>query len=130
MSWRSEARNALRAYPRIKHKQALLTEQQITPVYGGTVVQHSATRVTENVALRSPLTAREESIISAVEFMTDMQSRYYNAEARMRMVKLVYYNRTHTLNGAAEVVGYNINSVRNWNTEILMAVYAIIKKKD
>ena len=129
MSWRGEARKALRDYPRIKKRQSLLKSQQITPVYGGAAVQHSASRTTEDVALRTTLTEREENVISAVEFMLNMQSRYYNADARMRMVRLVYWARTHTLQGAALEVGYNINTIKAWNTEILTAIYVAIRKE-
>lgn len=129
MSWRGEARKALRDYPRIKKRQSLLTSQQITPVYGGAAVQHSASRTTEDVALRTTLTEREENVVSAVEFMLQMQSRYYNADARMRMVRLVYWSRTHTLQGAALEVGYNINTVKAWNTEMLTAIYVAIRKE-
>ena len=128
MGWRSEARRALRDYPRIKRRQGD-NEMQITPVYGGAAVQHSASRTTENVALRSTLTEREENVISAVEFMVAMQSRYYNAEARMKMLSLVYFRRTHTMQGAAMEVGYNINTVKSWNTEMLTAVYVALKKE-
>ena len=126
MGWRAEARRALRDYPRIKRRQGD-NEMQITPVYGGAAVQHSASRTTENVALRSTLTEREENIISAVEFMLQMQRRYYNADARMRMLKLVYWSRTHTMQGAAMEVGYNINTVKAWNTEMLTAVYVALR---
>lgn len=129
MSWRGEARKALRDYPRIKKRQSLLTSQQITPVYGGAAVQHSASRTTEDVALRTTLTEREENVLGAVEFMLNMQQRYYNADARMRMVRLVYWARTHTLQGAAMEVGYNINTVKAWNTEMLTAVYVAIRKE-
>lgn len=128
MSWRGEARRALREYPRIKRRQAE-NEATITPVYGGAAVQHSASRTTENVALRSTLTEREENIVSAVEFMLAMQSRYYNADARMRMLRLVYWAKTHTMQGAAMEVGYNINTVKAWNTEMLTAVYVALRKE-
>ena len=128
MSWRSEARAALRQYPKLKRRQGE-NDMQITPVYGGAAVQHSASRTTEEVALRSTLTEREENIISAVEFMLNMQRRYYNADARLRMLKLVYWSRTHTMQGAAMEVGYNINTVKAWNTEMLTAVYVAIRKE-
>lgn len=128
MSWRSEARAALRQYPKLKRRQGE-NEATITPVYGGAVVQHSASRTTEDVALRSTLTEREENIISAVEFMLQMQRRYYNADARLRMLKLVYWSRTHTMQGAAMEVGYNINTVKSWNTEMLTAVYVATRKE-
>lgn len=128
--WRSEARAALKAYPRIKRKQNEMTGQQITPRYDGTVVQHGVSRVTEDVALVPKLTEWEERVISAVEFAMRMQSRYYNADARMKMLSLVYFRRTHTLQGAAIEVGYNINTVKAWNTEILSAVYVGVIKAE
>lgn len=127
MSWRGEARRALREYPRIKRRQAE-NEATITPVYGGAAVQHSASRTTENVALRSTLTEREENIVSAVEFMLSMQRRYQNGAERVRMVELVYFRHTHTIDGAADVVHYSADALWRWNTEILTAVYVGLKK--
>ena len=127
MGWRSEARRALRDYPRIKRRQAD-NEMQITPVYGGAAVQHSASRTTENVALRSTLTEREENVISAVEFMLNMQRRYQNSAERLRMIELVYFKHTHTIDGAADIVHYSPDALWRWNGEILTAVYVGLKK--
>ena len=128
MSWRSEARTALRLYPKLKRRQGE-NDMQITPVYGGAAVQHSASRTTEDVALRSTLTEREENIISAVEFMLSMQRRYANSKERLRMVELVYFKHTHTIDGAADVVHYSPDALWRWNGEILTAVYVGLKKK-
>ena len=127
MSWRSEARTALRLYPKLKRRQGE-NDMQITPVYGGAAVQHSASRTTEDVALRSTLTEREENIISAVEFMLSMQRRYANSKERLRMVELVYFKHTHTIDGAADVVHYSPDALWRWNGEILTAVYVGLKK--
>ena len=126
MRW--EAKAALRKYPRCKRKQAETAEMRITPSYSGVPGGGTATRTTENVALSSALTDEESNIISAVEFMLHMQKRYYNADARMKMVRLVYWERTHTMQGVAMEVGYNINTVKSWNTEILTAVYVGLRK--
>lgn len=127
MDWRRQARRALRDYPRLKKKQTE-TAQQITPVYGGSVVQHEASRVTENIALRSTLSDAESNVIAAVEFAMAMQGAYYNADARLKMLELVYYKKTHTLQGAALECGYSIETVWKWNTEVLAAVYVGLKK--
>ena len=133
MSWRGEARAALRAYPRLKQRQSDLHEMQITPVYGGAAVQHSASRTTEEVALRPVLTDDELNVISAVELMFYMQSHYYNYDARRKMIQTVYFSRRSrkeaTLEHAAEVCGYSAKTVKNWNTEILTAVYVGLKKR-
>ncbi len=127
MSWRSEARAALRLYPKLKRRQGE-NEMQITPVYGGAAVQHSASRTTEDVALRSTLSEREENIISAVEFMLTMQRRYSNSAQRLRMIELVYFKHTHTIDGAADIVHYSPDALWRWNGEILTAVYVGLKK--
>lgn len=127
MDWRREARRALRDYPRLKRKQGD-NEQQITAQYSGVAVQHSASRVTENVALRSTLTEREENIISAVEMAMWMQQHYPNGAERVRMMELVYFKHTHTIEGAADVVHYSPDALWRWNTEILTAVYVGLKK--
>ena len=128
MDWRREARRALRDYPRLKRKQGD-NEQQITAQYSGVAVQHSASRVTENVALRSTLTEREENIISAVEMAMWMQQHYPNGAERVRMMELVYFKRTHTIEGAAEIVHSSPDALWRWNTEILTAVYVGLRKK-
>ena len=127
MDWRREARRALRDYPRLKRKQNE-HEQQITAQYSGVAVQHSASRVTENVALRSTLTEREENIISAVEMAMWMQQHYPNGAERVRMMELVYFKHTHTIEGAADIVHYSPDALWRWNTEILTAVYVGLKK--
>ena len=124
---RAEARCALKQYPKLKRRQSE-NEMQITPVYGGAAVQHSASRTTENVALRSTLTEREENIISAVEFALRMQNYYPNGDERMKMIEMVYFKKTHTLAGAAEVCHYSVDAVFRWNVEILTAVYVGLRK--
>ena len=129
MDWqmRREARHALRIYPRLKRKQAEAAGQQITPDYGGVIVQHGASRTTEEAALRSTLTADELRIIEAVEMAVAMQERQPNGDDRLKMIRLVYWQRTHTLAGAALECHYSEEAVKRWNLEILTAVYAATK---
>lgn len=120
-----DARSALYAYPKLARKRA---EPKITPDYGGVVVQHGASRTTENVALASPLTDDEERIVCAVDNALDTLGHNYNADARLRVVQMVYFRRTHTLYGAAMEVGYGINTVKLWNRELMMSVYSHLKE--
>lgn len=60
--------------------------------------------------------------VRAVKGALDKQREYYNADARLRMVELVYFKRTHTLAGASVDTGYSIETINKWNTEILAAV--------
>ena len=130
MDWqmRREARHALRVYPRLKRKQAEAAGQQITPDYGGVVVQHGASRTTEDAALRSTLSADELRIIEAVEMAVAMQERQPNGAERLKMIRLVYWQRTHTLAGAALECHYSEEAIWRWNNEIMTAVYIGLKK--
>lgn len=128
MSWRSEARAALRQYPRAKRRQSETGEMRITPAYGGVPGGGAASRTTEDVALAVKLTPHEENVISAVEFMMKMQCAYPNAQERMKMIRLVYFQRTHTLAGAALECHYSEDALKKWNSEIMAAVYVALKK--
>ena len=57
-----------------------------------------------------------------------MQCSYANAEERMRMIKLVYFQRTHTMEGAALECHYSVDALKKWNSEIMAAVYVALKK--
>ena len=70
----------------------------------------------------------DQATIAAVDFAMQMQSEYYNAQERMRFVRLVYFVRTHTLQGAALECHYSLQAVKGWNTEILTAVYVGMQK--
>lgn len=128
MSWRSEARAALRQYPKAKRRQNETGEMRITPAYNGMPGGGTASRTTEDVALAVKLTPHEENVISAVEFMMKMQMAYPNAQERMKMIRLVYFQRTHTLAGAALECHYSEDALKKWNSEIMAAVYVALKK--
>ena len=62
-------------------------------------------------------------IAEAVERALAMQDVYPNAPERRRMVELVYFRRTHTLQGAATACHYARETIQKWNIELLSAVY-------
>lgn len=62
-------------------------------------------------------------VLIAVERALTMQGVYPNAAERRRMVEMVYFRRTHTMNGAALECHYSRETVQKWNVEILSAVY-------
>ncbi|MBO7670134.1 MAG: hypothetical protein J6S60_06045 [Oscillospiraceae bacterium] len=72
----------------------------------------------------------DQAVIFAVEAALKMQDEYYNAAARRKMVELVYFRATHTMQGAAMECGYSIETVWKWNVEVLAAVYmAVLMQK-
>ncbi len=121
-----EAWKALRSYPRLKQKQSDYTDISMTANYNGMPSSHSASRTTENIALKPKLTDREERIVRAVEKMLEMQSYYPNRDERMKFIELVYFRHTHTIEGAAMEVHYSTEACKRWSAEIIAAVYAAL----
>ncbi len=79
-------------------------------------------------ALREyPKSKRRGESTAAVDRALEMQKGYYNADARLRMVDMVYFRQTHTLQGAAVSVEYSIETVKKWNLEIMTAVYVALQ---
>ncbi len=66
-------------------------------------------------------------IVAAVERALKQQRRYYNADARIRMIDMVYFRKTHTLYGAAVAVEYSPETIKKWNLELLSAVYVALQ---
>lgn len=64
----------------------------------------------------------DSSEARAVKGALEKQMQYYNGDARLRMVELVYFKKTHTLAGASVDTGYSMETINRWNTEILAAV--------
>ena len=68
----------------------------------------------------------DQAVIAAVEFALKMQEVYTNAKERLRMVELVYFNGTHTMQGAAQECHYSPDVVKKWAAEIKSAVYVAL----
>lgn len=131
MNWKSDARKALFAYPKILAKKRDAINVSVTANYSGMPGAHNASRTTENAALKAGLTEREEIVLEAVENALRIQSYYANGAERQKFVELKYFRRTHTLYGAACELHYSEETVKAWNTQILTAVYAgIIRPKN
>lgn len=124
MGWRADARRALRLYPKLKRKKNEAMHISITPNYSGMPGSGGAKRTTEDTAMSALLSDADEKIIRAVDKALAMQRTYYNAEARIKSVDMVYFSRTHTIYGAAQALDYSEDAVRRWHTEILSAIYA------
>jgi len=64
----------------------------------------------------------DAAIIHAVENAMDEQSKRVNGEARIRMMEMKYFRKTHTLLGVAMECNYSPEIVKRWNSDLLSAV--------
>ncbi len=98
--WRPNVERALRVYPYLKAAKQAAQEQSITPSYTGMPRGGGISRTTENAATRH-FSAQEEKILDAVDRAIAEVSKHRDGQDVLRIVEMVDFKRSHTLEGAA-----------------------------
>ena len=98
--WRPNVERALRVYPYLKASKQAAQEQSITPSYTGMPRGGGISRTTENAATRH-FSAQEEKILDAVDRAIAEVSKHRDGQDVLRIVEMVDFKRSHTLEGAA-----------------------------
>lgn len=112
--WRSEARQVIRRYPELLKKEAQIRTISITPNYSGMPSAHTASRTTENQALLT-LPHDEQRDLDAVRTALDTIRRYRNGDLRYKLVDIVYWKRSHTVDGAAMLLHVHEKTAHEWD---------------
>lgn len=106
--WWGYIRNVIRAYPELKKEYESIHQQSVTANMSGMPMGGSASRGTENIAIRElPRTKQKE--YDAVKRSIDQTLLLPNGLLRIRIIELVYWKRTHTVEGAAMKAGYSVD---------------------
>lgn len=104
--WWGYIRNVIRSYPELKREYDALHQQSVTANLSGMPGSGSVSRGTENIATRElPPTKQKE--YDAVQQAIELTRRMPNGDLRLKIIDLVYWKRTHTVEGAAMVAGYS-----------------------
>lgn len=98
--WYPNVARALKAYPALILKKDEIRRNSIIAKYSSDPRAGGATRSTEDVALRD-LPPGEAAIVDAIAAALDEVSRRRDGFEVVRLVDLVYFRRSHTIQGAA-----------------------------
>jgi len=121
--WWGYAKYIIRVYPARKQEYDALHQQSITANLSGMPGSREASRGTEEIAVRElPDTKQRE--FEAVRRAIQATERMANGEQRLRIIDLVYWKRSHTLDGAALAVGYSYDRARQIHGEFIRLVAA------
>lgn len=126
MGWRKNTRAIIRAYPELKLRERELEEVAVTPRYSAEPGSSEASRTTEAVALRS-LPPGDQRALDAVSNAIQTTMRYRNGDLRVRIIDLVYWKQTHTLEGAALAVHVSPQTAQEWNSAFIELVDAYMR---
>lgn len=120
--WWSYVKGMIRRYPELCARQEELRRTSLSPDLSG--MPHGHGKISDPVAdaaLRElpEINRREmEAVSKAIEETKNLDT----GEERLRMVRLVFWDRTHTLEGAAQKCRVSYVTVRRWHGEFIYRV--------
>ena len=98
--WYPNIARALKAYPGLIAKKDDIQRQNIIARYSAEPSGVGASRSTEDIALRD-LPPAEAALVDAISSALDEASHRRDGEYIVRLIDLVYFRQTHTIQGAA-----------------------------
>lgn len=119
--WWSYVKGMIRRYPDLCLKEAALHDTAITANISGMPGGGKRTDKTADAALRTlpEVNRRElEAVRAAIRHIEGLHS----GKERMELVKLYYWQRSHTLFGAANAIHVSEKTALRWNRDFVMQV--------
>lgn len=98
--WRPNVERALKAYPSLKDRKLAMQSPALTPNYNPMPGGSEPSRTTENLGIRQ-LSEQEESWLQAIDRAKDDMKQVSDGAEILALVKMVFFNQTHTVTGAA-----------------------------
>lgn len=119
--WWGYIRNVIRAYPELKREYEILHTQSITANLSGMPGSGNVSRGTENIAtMELPRTKQKE--YDAVTNAIEVTGKMPNGKQVLRIIELVYWKRTHTVEGAAMKSGYSVDRGKQLHGDFIRLV--------
>ena len=128
--WWGYVKYIIRQYPALKQEYSELHSQSVTANTSGMPRGNSASRSTEVIAIRElPSTKQRE--YEAVKKAVETTERMTASRDRLKIIDLVFWKRSHTLDGAALTIPCSYMTARRYHAEFIMlvaSVYGLLDK--
>ena len=119
--WWGYVKGMIRKYPQLSAALELLREPSSTPNYEQIGHGYGISKPTELSALKElPKSSMRE--LEAVEQAIKSTRALVDGEERLQMIKLVYWGKTHTLEGAAQCLHRSWRTVAQWHGDFIREV--------
>lgn len=129
--WWSYVQGMIRKYPERAAALGDLHAPGLTARYGAAPGGGEPGRTTESVALRQ-LPTCEQAEYDAVRQALEYTAAKPDGPLRLKLVKLVYWDRTHKLYAAARELGVSERTAQRWNHALTNRVavnYGLLDEK-
>lgn len=117
--WWGYVKGMIRRYPQLKEEYADLHRQAVTAGCSGMPGGGGAGRAVEEVALRELPTTRQREY-EAVRQAIAVTERMKSNRDRLKIIDLVFWKRTHTLEGAAATIPCHYNTAQKYHSEFIV----------
>ena len=121
-NWRVYAINSMRDYYRYKAMKKAAQSTRITAQYNKGKGGSGISRTTESAAMRTGLTRQQEKELDAVERAIGSTRRGPDGKIRVKVVELVYFRGSHTIEGAAQIVHVSYKTAWRWTDNFIRLV--------
>lgn len=119
--WWPYIKNIIRRYPALKEAHDELQKQRVTASYNAEIVSKAPGRPVERSATRTmgkTMQKEFDAVYEALEALKGMPE----SERRICIIALVYWRKSHTLQGAAIKHHVSYRTARRWHTEFIYLV--------
>lgn len=119
--WWGYIKSVIRSYPELKKQYDELHRQNITASISGMPGTGGVSRGTEDIALKE-LPKTKQAEMEAVKMAIQATERMKTGKDRMRMVELVFWKQSHTLQGAAMAIPVSYDTAINYHGDFIAMV--------
>lgn len=122
-NWRPYVINVLRDYYVYKRLEKEAHSTRVTAQYNkGRGGGSGVFRTTEQAAMRTGLTRQQERELKAVEKAIKITRGGPDGKIRIKVIELVYFRDTHTIEGAAQQVHVSYWTAQKWTDTFIRTV--------
>ena len=121
-NWRNYAVNSMRDYYRYRDMKRAAQSTRVTAQYNKGRGGGGTSRTTESAALRTGLTRQQEREFDAVEKAVKATRRGPDGKLRVKVVEMVYFRGTHSIEGAAQIVHVGYSTAWRWTDNFIRLV--------
>lgn len=125
-TWRQAARQAAYDYPGLRAQLRDLQSMSVTPSLSGMPMGGGKHRSTEDAALRQ-LPPEDQRKFDAVDQALEVCKRLTSGPFRIKLIELVYFAKSHNLQGAALQIPCSVQTAWTWNNDFLLLVWSKLK---
>lgn len=116
--WWPYVKGMIRRYPALLAEWEDLAVPSITPNYDAVGHGSGISKPTEQAALRQ-LRGIKQKELESVQKALDITAQLPNGTERLKMIELVFWKRTHNLDGAALQLHYSWRTVAGWHRDFI-----------